>query len=486
MSKFFTANRIFENVTQIGGLGGELCYLVEGGERALLIDGLSGVGSLKAFVRELTDLPVELALTHGHVDHAGAAFEYGVCRVHPADVEMLYEHGDPARRYDFATRGRPAGAFMPVPEDVVPRCAVRTLPVGDGDVFDLGGVQIEAIAVPGHTGGTLVFLDRAHRAVYSGDACNPNTLLALPGSTTIETYRQSLLHFAAFSDAFDVLYGGHGIGAVEKRIIGRRPSCAMRSWPARTMRTRWRTSAANSSTHAASPAISSAATADSPTSPTEKKPFSTNRRKSNMKVLLINGSPRRNGCTFTALSEVEKTLHREGIETELVQLGAKAVQGCIACGRCKTLGRCVFDDLVNETAPKLEAADGLVVGSPVYYASANGSLIAFLDRLFYSTPFDKTMKAGAAVLSCRRGGASASFDELNKYFTISGMPVVSSQYWNSVHGNTPEEVGQDLEGLQIMRTLGRNMAFLVKSIVLGREKLGLPEKEPRISTNFIR
>jgi len=205
-----------------------------------------------------------------------------------------------------------------------------------------------------------------------------------------------------------------------------------------------------------------------------------------MKVLLINGSPRRNGCTFTALSEVEKTLHREGIETELVQLGAKAVQGCIACGRCKTLGRCVFDDLVNETAPKLEAADGLVVGSPVYYASANGSLIAFLDRLFYSTPFDKTMKAGAAVLSCRRGGASASFDELNKYFTISGMPVVSSQYWNSVHGNTPEEVGQDLEGLQIMRTLGRNMAFLVKSIALGREKLGLPEKEPRISTNFIR
>ena len=205
-----------------------------------------------------------------------------------------------------------------------------------------------------------------------------------------------------------------------------------------------------------------------------------------MKVLLINGSPRRNGCTFTALSEVEKTLHREGIETELVQLGAKAVQGCIACGRCKTLGRCVFDDLVNETAPKLEAADGLVVGSPVYYASANGSLIAVLDRLFYSTPVDKTMKAGAAVLSCRRGGASASFDELNKYFTISGMPVVSSQYWNSVHGNTPEEVGQDLEGLQIMRTLGRNMAFLVKSIVLGREKLGLPEKEPRISTNFIR
>lgn len=205
-----------------------------------------------------------------------------------------------------------------------------------------------------------------------------------------------------------------------------------------------------------------------------------------MKVLLINGSPHRNGCTFTALSEVEKTLNLEGIETELVQLGAKAVQGCIACGRCRTLGRCVFDDLVNETAPKLEAADGLVVGSPVYYASANGSLIAFLDRLFYSTPFDKTMKAGAAVVSCRRGGASASFDELNKYFTISGMPVVSSQYWNSVHGNTPEEVRQDLEGLQIMRALGRNMAFLVKSIALGRKELGLPEKEPRVSTNFIR
>lgn len=205
-----------------------------------------------------------------------------------------------------------------------------------------------------------------------------------------------------------------------------------------------------------------------------------------MKVLLINGSPHRNGCTFTALSEVEKTLNLEGIETELVQLGAKAVQGCIACGRCRTLGRCAFDDLVNETAPKLEAADGLVVGSPVYYASANGGLIAFLDRLFYSTPFDKTMKAGAAVVSCRRGGASASFDELNKYFTISGMPVVSSQYWNSVHGNTPEEVRQDLEGLQIMRTLGRNMAFLVKSIALGRKELGLPEKEPRVSTNFIR
>lgn len=219
MSKFFTANKIFENVTQIGGLGGELCYLIEGSEKALLIDGLAGVGSLKAFVRELTDLPVELVLTHGHVDHAGAAFEYGVCRVHPADVEMLYAHGDPARRYDFVTRGKPEGAFKPKMEDVVPPCAVRTLPVYDGDVFDLGGVRIEAIGVPGHSHGTLVFLDRARRVVYSGDACNPNTLLALPGSTTIETYKQSLLHFMDFIGEFDVLYGGHGTGAVPKCII---------------------------------------------------------------------------------------------------------------------------------------------------------------------------------------------------------------------------------------------------------------------------
>lgn len=205
-----------------------------------------------------------------------------------------------------------------------------------------------------------------------------------------------------------------------------------------------------------------------------------------MKVLLINGSPRKNGCTFTALSEVEKTLNAAGVETEMIHIGTKAMQGCIACGRCRTLGRCVFDDLVNETAPKFEGADGLVVGSPVYYASANGSLIAFLDRLFYSTSFDKTMKVGAAVVSCRRGGASASFDELNKYFTISGMPVVSSQYWNSVHGNTPEEVRADLEGMQVMRTLGRNMAFLLQSIALGKAQFGLPEKEPRVATNFIR
>ena len=219
MSKFFTAHKIYENVTQIGGLGGELCYLIEGEERALLIDGLTGIGSLKAFVRELTDLPVELVLTHGHVDHAGASFEYGACRVNPADVALLYEHGDPARRYGFVTDGKPEGAFLPRRDDVVPLCAVRTLPVYDGDKFDLGGITLEAIAVPGHTKGTLVFLDRAHRTVYSGDACNPNTLLALPCSTTIETYKQSLLHFASFMDEFDVLYGGHGTGAVPKCII---------------------------------------------------------------------------------------------------------------------------------------------------------------------------------------------------------------------------------------------------------------------------
>ena len=401
---------------------------------------------------------MELALTHGHVDHAGAAFEYGVCRVHPADVEMLYEHGDPARRYDFATRGRPAGALMPVPEDVVPRCAVRTLPVGDGDVFDLGGVQIEAIAVPGHRG-TLVFLDRAHRAVYSGDACNPNTLLALPGSTTIETYRQSLLHFAAFSDAFDVLYGGHGTGAVEKRIIGEAAELCDEimagtddAYPmAYIGREFLYARRFTGDFKCRDGRLANIAY--------RKKPFSTNRRKSNMKVLLINGSPRRNGCTFTALSEVERRCTARGSRRSSCSSAQRPCRAASPAGAVKRLAA-AFDDLVNETAPKLEAADGPVVGSPVYYASANGSLIAFLDRLFYSTPFDKTMKAGAAVLSCRRGGASASFDELNKYFTISGMPVVSSQYWNSVHGNTPEEVGQDLEGLQIMRTLGGTWLFL--------------------------
>lgn len=219
MSKFFTARRIFENVTQIEGLGRELCYLVEGNDRALLIDGLTGVGSLKAFVRELTDLPVTLALTHGHVDHAGASFEYGACLMHPDDVALLYAHGVPERRFGFVQRETEPGAFKPVMEDVVPLCAVRTLPLYDGAKIDLGIVELEIIGVPGHSHGTLVFLDRAHRAVYSGDACNPNTLLALEGSATIETYRESLLHFASFADEFDCLYGGHGTSPVPKSIL---------------------------------------------------------------------------------------------------------------------------------------------------------------------------------------------------------------------------------------------------------------------------
>lgn len=219
MSKFFTSEVILPGVTRIGGLGGELCYLVEGSEKALLIDGLTGVGSLKAFVRELTDLPVELVLTHGHVDHAGASFEYGVCRLHPADVGLLYDHGDPKIRFGFVSN-RPEGAFMPKFEDVVPPCAVKTYPLVDGDVIDLGGRKIEAIGVPGHTKGTLVFLDRDARVVFSGDACNVNTLLCCgPYSTTVEEYRRSLEHFASFADAFDVLYGGHGPVAVPRSII---------------------------------------------------------------------------------------------------------------------------------------------------------------------------------------------------------------------------------------------------------------------------
>ena len=205
-----------------------------------------------------------------------------------------------------------------------------------------------------------------------------------------------------------------------------------------------------------------------------------------MKVLLINGSPHVKGNTALALAEMEKIFRAEGIETETIQVGSKAVRGCMGCGRCGELGRCVFDDVVNETAPLLKAADGMVVGSPVYYASANATLIAFLDRLFYSTEFDKTMKVGAAVAVCRRGGASATFDELNKYFTIAGMPVASSQYWNSVHGRAPGEAAQDGEGMQTMRVLARNMAFLVKSIALGKEKYGLPETEEWIPTHFIR
>ena len=205
-----------------------------------------------------------------------------------------------------------------------------------------------------------------------------------------------------------------------------------------------------------------------------------------MKVLLINGSPRPKGCTYTALNEVAKTLEQEDIETEIIQVGQKDIRGCIGCRQCKTNGQCVFDDEVNIVAKKFDESDGIVIGSPVYYASANGTLISFLDRLFYSTLADKTMKVGAAVVSARRAGTTATFDELNKYFTISQMPIVSSQYWNMVHGNTPEEVQQDLEGLQTMRTLGKNMSFLIKSIQLGKKQLGLPEKEETVHTNFIR
>lgn len=205
-----------------------------------------------------------------------------------------------------------------------------------------------------------------------------------------------------------------------------------------------------------------------------------------MKVLILNGSPTKDGNTSIAVNEMVKVFEADGIDTEVVQVGSKAVRGCIACGTCYEKGQCVFDDVVNEIAPKFEAADGLVVASPVYYASANATLIACLDRLFYSSHFDKTMKVGASIAVARRGGCSATFDELNKYFTISGMPVASSQYWNIVHGTEPGEAAQDAEGLQTMRTLARNMAFLMKGIALAREKYGLPEKEEGIATNFIR
>lgn len=205
-----------------------------------------------------------------------------------------------------------------------------------------------------------------------------------------------------------------------------------------------------------------------------------------MKVLLLNGSPHVHGNTALALEELEKTFAACGVETELIQVGSKAIRGCTACNYCYEHGKCVINDLVNEVAPKFEAADGIVVASPVYYASANATLIAFLDRMFYSTAFDKTMKVGASVVVCRRGGASAAFDELNKYFTIAGMPVAASQYWNSVHGLVPGDAAQDAEGLQTMRTLARNMSFLMKSIQLGKEAYGLPEKEEPISTHFIR
>ena len=205
-----------------------------------------------------------------------------------------------------------------------------------------------------------------------------------------------------------------------------------------------------------------------------------------MKVLLINGSPRANGNTALALREMEKVFHDQGIGTELIHIGNQAIRGCTACGACGKKGKCVFDDAVNAVAPKFEAADGIVVGSPVYYAGPNATVQAFLDRLFCSTSFDKTMKVGATAAVCRRGGASATFDRINKYFTISGMPVASSCYWNSVHGGAPGEAEQDAEGLQTMRVLARNMAFLIKSIALGREAFGLPEREERVWTNFIR
>lgn len=209
-------------------------------------------------------------------------------------------------------------------------------------------------------------------------------------------------------------------------------------------------------------------------------------RRPRMKVLIINGSPRVDGNTSIAVDEVAKTFEAEGIETEIIQIGNKDVRGCIACGSCAESGKCVFDDVVNELASKFEEAEGLVIASPVYYASANATLIACLDRLFYSTHFDKTMKVGASIVVARRGGCSATYDELNKYFTISGMPVASSQYWNSVHGGGKGDAKQDLEGLRTMRVLGKNMAFLMKSIALGKEKYGLPEEEQRVWTNFIR
>ncbi len=204
-----------------------------------------------------------------------------------------------------------------------------------------------------------------------------------------------------------------------------------------------------------------------------------------MKVLLLNGSPHAAGCTYTALHEMETVFAAEGVETELIHVGQRDIRGCISCGRCSQLGRCVFDDLVNETAPKLAACDGLVVGSPVYYGSPNGTLLSFLDRLFYSTSFSKAMKVGAAVVSCRRSGNTASFDVLNKYFSISGMPIASSFYWNNIHGFTAEDARKDAEGLQTMRALARNMTFLMRAIALGREQYGLPEREKeRCFTSF--
>ncbi len=205
-----------------------------------------------------------------------------------------------------------------------------------------------------------------------------------------------------------------------------------------------------------------------------------------MNILMISGSPHPNGNTAIALAEMKKIFDAEGVDTTIIQVGNKAVRGCIGCGSCYEKGKCIFDDDVNKAAQLFEKADGLVVASPVYYASANGTLVSFLDRLFFSTHFDKTMKVGASVAVARRGGCTATFDQLNKYFTICGMPVASSQYWNMAHGRAPGEAAQDAEGLQTMRVLARNMVFLIKSIALGKEKYGLPETEPWTATNFIR
>ena len=205
-----------------------------------------------------------------------------------------------------------------------------------------------------------------------------------------------------------------------------------------------------------------------------------------MKVLILNGSPRADGNTSVAVREMEKVFAENGVETETIQVGMENIRGCIACGRCSQLGKCVFDDGVNEIAPKLQASDGLVIASPVYYASANPTLIALLDRLFYSTRFDKSMKVGASVVCARRGGCSAAFDQLNKFFTISNMPIASSRYWNSIHGAAKGEAEMDEEGKAVMRMLAKNMTFLMKSIALGREAYGLPEPEAPVKTNFIR
>lgn len=205
-----------------------------------------------------------------------------------------------------------------------------------------------------------------------------------------------------------------------------------------------------------------------------------------MKALFINGSPRKDSNTMIAFNEIIKEFEKENIEYEIIDVGNKDIRGCMACGYCHTHGKCVFDDLVNEVAEKFEKADALIIGSPVYYGSANGSLISFLDRLFYSSNFDKRMKVGASVVVARRGGLSATFDELNKYFTITQMPIASSSYWNQIHGCEKGEAKFDEEGLLIMRNLGRNIIFLMRSIELGKEKYGLPEKEKAVFTNFVR